>query len=345
MLEGFLNHDQSRSRKSRPVFVVGCHRSGTNLLYDTLLSAGGFAIYRGYLPIYKMLVPKFGAIDNPANRKRIIDTWLESKGYRRSGLEARELGQKLMGEVRTAGDFMRIVMDQIAKSQNAARWALYDADNLLFIKRIKNDIPDAIFVHIIRDGRDIALSLRKMGGYTPFFWNRKPASLPETAIYWEWMVRKGQQQGREFPADYIELRYEDLVSNPRPVLKKLGDFLDHDLDYDRIQVAALGRLSAPNSSFVGEPEKTPLNRWKETLSVAEVATIEDLIGDYLKELDYRLQGPDMQGRRKGSGELTRFACASFLEAKLWAKLHTPLGRLTSISTLELERDVHQRLAS
>ena len=328
------------------MFVVGCHRSGTNLLYDTLLSAGGFAIYRGYLPIYKMLVPKFGAIDNPIHRKKIIDTWLDSKGYRRSGLHAGELRQKLMSEVRTPGDFMRIVMDRIADGQNAARWALYDADNLLFIKRIKADIPDAIFVHIIRDGRDIALSLRKMGGYTPFFWNRKPASLLETAIYWEWMVRKGQRQGREFPDDYIELRYEDLVSNPRPVLKQLGDFLDHDLDYDRIQETALGRLSATNSSFLGEEtQKAPVNRWKETLSAAEVARIEELIGGYLKELDYRLQGSEIQSRRKGSGELTRFACASFLEAKLWAKLHTPLGRLTSISTLELERGVQQRLAS
>ena len=49
-------------RKSSPVFVMGCHRSGTNLLYDMLLSSGGFALYRGYLPIYKVLVPRFGRI-------------------------------------------------------------------------------------------------------------------------------------------------------------------------------------------------------------------------------------------------------------------------------------------
>ena len=49
-------------RKRRPVFVMGCHRSGTNLLYDILLSAGGFAVYRGYLPVYEILLPRFGSL-------------------------------------------------------------------------------------------------------------------------------------------------------------------------------------------------------------------------------------------------------------------------------------------
>src|SRR5215813_11080003 len=72
-------------RSRRPVFVMGCHRSGTNLLYDTLLSAGGFAVYRGYMPFYKMLVPRFGNPAEVSNRKQLVETWLHSKGYRRSG--------------------------------------------------------------------------------------------------------------------------------------------------------------------------------------------------------------------------------------------------------------------
>src|SRR6266478_9836667 len=78
-------------RSRRPVFVMGCHRSGTNLLYDTLLSAGGFAVYRGHLDIYKLMIPKFGSLDKRANRERVVETWLHSKGYRRSGLTAKEI--------------------------------------------------------------------------------------------------------------------------------------------------------------------------------------------------------------------------------------------------------------
>jgi hypothetical protein len=334
---------QPKSRKEQPIFVVGCHRSGTNLLYDTLLSAGGFAIYRGYLPIYKMMEPKFGSIANAANRRKIVDTWLKSKGYRRSGLEAEELRQKLMDEVRNPGDFMRIVMEQIADQQKVERWALYDADNLLFIKRIKADIPDAMFVHIVRDGRDIALSLRKMGGFTPFFWNRKPASLEETAIYWEWMVRQGRDQGCEFPEDYVEVRYEDLISDPRRTLQSLGEFIDHDLDYDRIRATALGRLTSSNSSFLGEEtQHNPMNRWKESLTTAQVSAIEALIGPCLTDLGYSLAVERQKPAAKV--EMQRRACMNFLAAKFWAKVNTPLGRLISISPLELEGDVQTKMA-
>jgi len=55
---------------------MGCHRSGTNLLYDTLLSAGGFAVYRGYLPVYKMFIPVFGKLDKLENRRKMMESWL-----------------------------------------------------------------------------------------------------------------------------------------------------------------------------------------------------------------------------------------------------------------------------
>jgi len=322
-------------RNQCPVFVVGCHRSGTNLLYDTLLSAGGFAIYRGYLPIYKMLVPKFGALSNPENRRKIVDTWLRSKGYRRSGLDAASLRRKLLAEACSAGDFMRIVMEEICGAQGVARWALYDADNLLYISRIKRDIPEAIFVHMIRDGRDIALSLKKMGAFTPFFWNRRPGSLKETAIYWEWIVRKGREQGLKVPADYIEVQYEELVTNPAKELKRLGAFIDHDLNYDRIQSAALGSLSSTNSSFRGEHASiNPVNRWKQVLSAQETAQLEALIGSFLEELGYTLN--TRGATRSFMKPWSRRFYTGFLEAKLWAKVNTPLGRFTSVAPLELE---------
>jgi len=325
------------ARSSRPVFVVGCHRSGTNLLYDTLLSAGGFAIYRGYLPIYKMLVPKFGSLRDRDNRAKIVNTWLRSKGYRRSGLDAASLAVKLLADAKTGGAFMRIVMEQICAAQGVSRWALYDADNVLYISRIKRDIPEALFVHIIRDGRDIANSLRKMGEFTPFFWNRRPGSLIETALYWEWIVRKGREQGLKFPADYIELRYEELVTEPQNTLRHLGEFIDHDLDFDRIQSNALGSLSCTNSSFRGEQNsERPVNRWKQALSSQQIAELERLIGLLLDELGYQLTAPSAKSKAPGR-TLNQRLYTRFLEAKWWAKINTPLGKLTSVAPLELDK--------
>jgi Sulfotransferase family len=333
-----LQNNRVEERKNSPVFVVGCHRSGTNLLYDTLLSAGGFAIYRGYLPIYKMLIPRFGNLDNPENRKKIIATWLRSKGFRRAGLDARQLTAKLQAECSNGGDFIRIVMDEIARNQNVVRWAVYDPDNVLHVQRIKADIPGALFVHIIRDGRDIALSLRKMQGFTPFPWNRKSRGLRETALYWEWMVRKGRYYGRRIPGDYIEIRYEDLVCEPRRTLAALGQFLDHELDYDRIQNTRLGRLVESNSSFrqeEGEALRNPVYRWKQRLAHHEVVAIEAVVGKCLQEVGYPLTTSERERKCGLREEWLRAFYPNFLDTKLWFKIRTPAGKLTNLSTLEL----------
>jgi LPS sulfotransferase NodH len=317
---------------------MGCHRSGTNLLYDTLLSAGGFAVYRGYLPIYKTLIPRFGALDNPRNREKIVETWMQSKGFARAGVEAGPLSSKLLAECRNGGDFMRIVMDEIARSQGVQRWAVYDPDSVLHVARIKRDLPDALFVHIIRDGRDIALSLMKMGEFRPFLpWSRRSRGLLETALYWDWMVHQGRQYGHQIPRDYIEIHYEELVTQPHSALARLGDFLDHDLDYDRIQRTSLGRLCESNSSFRsdGSEAQSPVNRWKEKLSHQQVVAIEALIGASLQEFGYPLTVDTEKRRVRFLWKCLASVYPRFLSAKLWLKLNTPAGRLTNLSALEL----------
>jgi len=321
---------------------MGCHRSGTNLLYDMLLSAGGFAIYRGILPIYKILVPRYGSMRSRANREQILSIWLRSKGFRRTGLQAEQISPRILDECRTAGDFTRVVMESIAAQQNLQRWAGYDADHVLRVARIKKEIPNALFVHIIRDGRDIALSLRKMGGFTPLRWDRSETnSLVATALYWEWMVRRGRAAGYGFPKDYIEVRYEDLITNPRDALKKVGTFIDHDLDFDRIQRASLGSLSATNSSFRDESENekiNPLGRWKERLSKANIAAIEGAVGACLEENGYELSLPPAERRIGMRSACMRLVYPTFLSSKLWVKVNTPLGRLADISALELDEE-------
>jgi hypothetical protein len=331
-----LNDTRAVERKHCPVFVVGCHRSGTNLLYDTLLSAGGFAIYRGYLPVYKMLIPRFGSMAKLENRKRALKAWGSSKGFRRSGLDSGELETKVVNECETGGDFIRIVMSEISRSQKAPRWAVYDPDNVLYIPKIKADIPEALFLHIIRDGRDVALSLKTIGGFTPLPWNGAASGLQPAALYWEWMVRKGQRDGKRISADYLEVRYEELVSEPRVALKRVAEFLDHDLDHDRVQQAKLGRLSEPNSSFPeARNDSGSVHRWKSLLSTHDVASIEAVVGPFLEELGYPLSSAEATAALALRKSLLRSYYFGLLKSKLWLKTQTPMGRLANLHTLEM----------
>ncbi len=322
------------ARSRAPVFVMGCHRSGTNLLYDTLLSAGGFAIFRGYLPVYKILIPRFGSLRRRTNREKLLQLWLQSESFRRSGLSREYVAERVLNHCKSGGDFIRITMDEIERQQNASRWAVYDPDAVLYIRKIRGEIPNALFIHIIRDGRDVALSLQKMRGFRPFPWNRKQLGLAATSVYWSWMVKSGREEGMRIPLDYLELHYEELASNPTTAIRKLSEFIDQDLSYDRIQQTALGRVSQRNSSFGDEPTSSEtIGRWKERLSAEQIASIESVVGDTLQEFGYALNADGLASAGTSQRLWMRSFYPAFLRSKLFLKMRTPLGRLSNLDPL------------
>ena len=71
-----------RSRKNAPVFVVGCPRSGTTVLYHMLLSAGGFGVYRSETNVFNLLAPRFGGMHSARDRKELMEVWLDSIMFR-----------------------------------------------------------------------------------------------------------------------------------------------------------------------------------------------------------------------------------------------------------------------
>ncbi|HKN73344.1 MAG TPA: sulfotransferase [Terriglobales bacterium] len=222
------------ARSKAPVFVLGCGRSGTKFLYHTLLSAGGFAVYYAESNAFNLLGLRFGNLASRRNRRQLLDAYFTSKLFHRTGLDPKEIEERVMEDCRNAGDFLRIVMEAIARKQGVDRWAECTPLHLLYLPLIKQVIPDALVVHIIRDGRDVTASLYRIGWIRPLPWDRARAFVVP-AIYWRWVVSKGRRYGRALGADYMEVHYEDLVQNPRATLARIGKFIEHDLDYDRIQ--------------------------------------------------------------------------------------------------------------
>ncbi len=316
-----------QSRKNAPVFVLGSVRSGTTLLYHMILSAGGFAVYRTESHVMNLLEPRFGNLSVLRNREKLMDAWLESKLFRASGLDAEQIRKKMLAECRNGGDFLRIVMGEIAHNQGVERWADCTPEHLLYLRRIKQTIPDALIIHIIRDGRDVALSLEKQKWIRPLSWDHS-RPLFAGGVYWEWMVRKGREQGRKLGGDYYEVRFENLIADPRGTLARLGEFIDHDLDYDRILRNGIGSVTEPNSSFGknASEEFNPVGRWKRALTPEDLARLEEMIGDTLQELGYPLaSSAEALGGRSGLKRL-RASYLSYFNLKLWLKAKTPLGR-------------------
>jgi len=319
----------ANQRNCAPVFVLGSPRSGTTLLYDMLLSAGGFAVYLAESNVFNLLAPRFGDLSVRANRERLLEAWLGSKLFRASGLHAEKVTQQILLDCRNPGDFLRIVMEGICASQGVPRWAENSPEAMLYLPIVKRFIPNALVVHIIRDGRDVANSLGQLCYVRPFPWEKR-YSVIGCGLYWEWIVRRGRSFGRLLGADYMEVHFESLLANPQETLDQIGAFIGQPLDYETIQRVAYGSVSKPNTSFRTEDPKAvfnPVGRWKKSFSAAELEYFERLVGNTLQELGYSLATDGPRRPEDSSLRATRWLHRSFFAAKFWYKNNSWLRAL------------------
>jgi hypothetical protein len=326
----------TQARSLAPVFVVGSARSGNTLLYHTLLSSGVFANYRGEPAIFDLIAPKFGNLASRHNRERMLATWLRSEMYRASGLERDSIRERILNQCHSRGDFLRILMSEVARSQGLNRWAVWGPDNLLCMTSIKAEIPDALFIHVIRDGRDVALSMHREGWIAPFPWDRKQGLLT-AALYWKWKVERGIRSGLHLGPDYLEVYFEDLVANTEETLAQISGFIAYDLDPSQIRRRSVGTLAVPNSTFQEEISANnfqPVERWRNILSDAEIRSVECSIGPLLQCLGYALACNEIADPSFQQC-LSQALYPRYFSARQWIKLHTIFGRMTGVERLLL----------
>jgi hypothetical protein len=327
------------SRDKAPVFVVGSARSGNTMLYHMLLSSGHFPIYRTEPVVFDLLIPRFGDLGCTAVRRRLMRYWLRSRQFRRSGLDARQITETVMTSVRSGGDFLRAVMDEMARVGGYQRWTVWGPDNLLYIPDIKRQIPEALFIHMVRDGRDVALALDRKKFIRPFPWDRN-YRLFVSALHWMWKVQTGRRYARTLSPDYLEVRFEDLVLNSSETMERVGAFIGENLDYEKLR--KISAVHVPNTSFTEELEAhnfSPVGRWKNLLSEDQIAGLEDLTGELLVELGYPLSQP----RRPDLGfrlRAMRSLYPAYYDLKEWLKTATPMGRFVNMNRLHLDEVEH-----
>jgi Sulfotransferase family len=332
----FINQppaSKSQSRSRAPVFIIGCPRSGTTLLYDFLITGGNFADYRAESSVFSVLGPAFGDLRNARNRRRLLDRWLRSRLFDVSGLEADRMHMLMMSACQSEGDFLRLHMEQIALQQGRARWAEKTPDHALYLSRIDREIPGSLFIHIIRDGRDVALSYSRLGWIRGNDQNR----LLVAGMYWKWIVDRARRDSSTLGDRYIEVRFEDLVARPCETLSYIGQFIGEKLDYDEILKLGVGCMKRPNSSFLDEFDAgafNPVGRWKKVLSGAQIERFEALLGDYLEKLGYPVSDPSKMKQPSRRMQLTGSTHKLILDTKHWLKSNTALGRLVDLDRME-----------
>ena len=333
-----VQHRENGFAWTAPIFVVGSTLSGTTLLYHMLLSSGSFACFFGEPAVFDLLVLKFGDLSVARNRERLMHNWIGSRMRRASGHDEKFIRSKVFNECRSNADFLRILMQAVASSQGVQRWAVWGPDNLLYMRTIKAQMPDARFIHMIRDGRDVAISMHKEDWIRPLPWDRSQRMLV-AALHWLSKVNHGRKRGKRFAPDYLEVRFEDLLAEREETLLRTSAFVGYDLNLDHLQKNPLGTLRVPIALSVLIRSK--IVRW----GVGEHSSPHTRLNCWNPCSAPRCLSWVMKVSKrelKTCGVATRIGKAMYpvyFEAKLRCKGNAPPGRFVDTSWLRLEQQV------
>jgi Sulfotransferase family len=290
-------HEAARMPPAPVPFVVGSSRSGTTLLRLMLDSHPELAIpaetqfYAGVLEVDERRGDWLDAV---------LAAMVTNHSWDDFGIGAAEFERAVRASAPAGpGDVLRAFYRIYAARFGKPRWGDKWPGNVLRMTAIARILPEARFVHIIRDGRDVAASLREM-------WWRPGDSYEACIELWAGRIRAARAQAAT-GIPYLEVRYESLVRAPRETLAQVCAFaeLRYDeamLDYARRAPARLAELAEwtigdrriPSADRVLPHAKTRLpldedaiGRWRAEMSAADVAACERAAGDLLAELGYR----------------------------------------------------------
>jgi hypothetical protein len=206
-------------------FIVGVGRSGTTLLRMMLDSHPDMAI-----PPETYFVPHVIAA---AGRLRVTPEDLvrtvtedEHRRWPDMNISADRYRERLEALPRLNGaDAVRAIFELYAEDAGKPRWGEKTPDYIKRMPQIRRALPEARFVHVIRDGRDVMLSTyrRKAQRGHPL----KPAG--SMARRWRNQINRAREESKGHD-DYIEIRYEDLVTDTEPVLRRVCEHIELEFD-------------------------------------------------------------------------------------------------------------------
>lgn len=207
--------------------------------------------------------------------------------YRRQGLDEGALRDALRS-ANPAGyaDAVRVVFSQYAAAHGKTLYGDKTPGSVSYVEVIAELFPEAKFVHVIRDGRAVALSYLERPEWGP-------RNMAEAANHWKTRVLRGVEAGRRVGSDrYVEARYEDLVADPETVTRELCDFLGLEFAPEMLRYHEKGRefISATKDpeafKNLAKPVSADLRDWRQEISEADGKLFEAIAGGELARFGY-----------------------------------------------------------
>ena len=198
------------------------------------------------------------------------------------------------------GGAVRCFYEAYAERVGKPRWGDKTPKYVRNMPLIQRALPEAYFIHVIRDGRDVALSVL----------DRTVRDIDAAHVAGRW--KKKVEKAREVQSrldHYMEIRYEDLVRETEPILRRVCKFIEldwdpvmltyHERSGDRLKEMArelpetgrakhlsVERRMATHAMTTKPPSEDRVSRWRKQMSDDDRVAFEEVAGDLLAELGY-----------------------------------------------------------
>jgi hypothetical protein len=269
-----------------PFFVFGSGRSGTSLLTRMLDSHPAIAVpYESHLynRIYPLVEGRNAVLGPGPVRERLVREILRTSDLRhwrpRPSLEA------TLASIRRPGfhGIVEALLESWTVSRGKSRWGEKTPHHTLCWRPILEGFPDLKVVHLVRDGRDVALSFRA----APF----GPKHVYQAAHHWVRYLTNAEAAGAVLgEGAFLPVRFEDLLDDPERELRRICAFLAED--YDPAMLNYYGQdvpypTDARNSALLRRPVLGDnYGKWRTRLTLREQRIFEAIAGDQLARYGY-----------------------------------------------------------
>jgi len=299
----FSRSSKDDARRLPAVFVVGMNRSGTTLLRMMLDAHPELTI-----PPETHFVPDLiKAVREPgATPEGALAAMKSAREWGDFGFTDEQMLARLRGLPKLRpGPAVRTFYEAYMEQQGKPRWGEKTPTYVQKMKLIQRALPEARFVHVIRDGRDVALSVLDRAV--------RDLSAGDVARRWRKKILKAREDAPQLE-HYTEIRYEDLILDTEPVLRRVAEFIDlpwdeamlsyHERSGERLQEMAralpgdgrakelsVERRLATHAMTTKPPSADRVARWRTQMSAEQRADFEAVAAELLEQLGYPT-GPD-----------------------------------------------------
>jgi hypothetical protein len=313
-----------------PVIVLGVGRSGTTLLRVMLDRSSEIAIpYESFF--VTPLAYRHG-------KRPDLDAFLDDLGrfYQlyEWGISPDDVRPKLR-EGMTTGEAISAVFEVYAEHEGKPRWGDKTPLYMQHLSTLERLFPDAVWVHLVRDGRDAALSFLSLPeGFSGKTW-AQPRTAAQFAARWRTEILAARRLGSHVGGRYLELRYEDLVTEPERELRRVCEHSSLSWEPGMLDHTGVSKVAEmPEHKNIALPPTAGLRDWRSQMAAEDARAFEAVAGDVLRSGGYELLEPGARyPTARGRRELARFAAlsrswnltaAAYQRSPLWQRSHPVL---------------------